>query len=337
MKKILLVILGLAVLYRESFLARFFQDDFYLLDLARSTNPWVPIANFPFRPISVQIFYSFGAWLFGENPIGYHLLLFCLFSAGLLFLFKVSRHLLKNDFAAIIATAIFAFNVSLFPLFYWVAVSYFVLATFFVFGSANFYLGDSQRSFWLAVLFFILGLFSNELVMVLPALLVLLRFSRKVIPFFLIDICFLIFRLVISPFPKAADYALDFSLKFIGTFRWYALRVLNLPEGRAAYSLEMIILLIMMVVVLILAIRYFSVRRLLFAASWFFIGALPFFFLPNHMSAYYLTISLFGPAVFLAEGLAKNKGLAVCFLGVYIMMTVLGLEALSSTHWIILK
>lgn len=315
MKKFILLILGLAFLYRDSFMAKFFQDDFLLLKLAKTTNPFIPIQNFPYRPLSVQLFYSLDL-----SPLGFHLLLFSIFVGALYFVYKLSNWQ---------TAVIYAFNISLFPLFYWVATSYFVLAAFFTFGSAYFY---KNSKILLSLTFFILGLLSNEIVIVLPLLLLLTKISKKVLWFFIVDGLYLLFRTRLS-LPQAQDYTLDFSFRFFSTFKWYFLRIFNLPEGRAAMNPFIIGLFILLILIFLLNYKRFSFKRLLWAICWFLLGALPFFFLPNHMSSYYLTISLFGPAVFIGQYLAKSK----FFLVIYILMTVIGLEALSKTHWIILK
>ena len=325
MKRFFLLLAAfLAILYRNAFFARFFQDDFLLLQLAKSGNIFTPIANFPYRPLSIQIFYGFGFKLFGENPFGYHLLLFLIFIAALFFVYKLSNWQ---------TTVIYAFNVSLFPLFYWVAASYFVLAAFFVFGAVYFY---KKQNFVIAFLFFLFGLLSNEIIVVLPLLLLLTKISKKVWIFFFVDALYLLFRMRLA-LPQAKDYTLDFSLKFLTTFKWYFLRIFNLPEGRSAMNSLILVLFIFLIFILLASYKNFSLKKFIFGISWFFIGALPFFFLPYHMSAYYLTISLFGPAVFMSSLFNSNRKLGIIFLVLYLLLTVFGLDALSKTHWIILK
>lgn len=325
MKKFfLLLTVSLAFFYRDAFFARFFQDDFLLLQLVKSGVFFRPIANFPYRPVSIQIFYGFCFKLFGENPFGYHVLLFLIFIAALFFVYKLSNWQ---------TVVIYAFNVSLFPLFYWVAASYFVLAAFFTFGAVYFYKNSKILP---ALLFFVFGLLSNEIVVVLPLLLLLTKISKKVWVFFLIDVLYLLFRMRLS-LPQAQDYALDFSLKFLATFKWYFLRIFNLPEGRLAMNPLIFVLFVFLILILLTSYKNFSLKKFIFGISWFFIGALPFFFLPYHMSAYYLTISLFGPAVFISSLFNSNRKLAIIFLTFYLLLSVFSLEALSQTHWIILK
>ena len=172
-----LAIVGLLILlYKDSFISRFFQDDFLLLKLAQSENFFAPIANFPYRPVSINLFYSLGHSLFGPNVIGFHLLNFAFLVGALIFIFLLVKEILQDEKQALFAVFLYAFNISLFPLFYWVATSYFTLVAFFVFGGLYFYF---RKNHILSFLFFILALLSNELAVVFPALLFLLSSYLK--------------------------------------------------------------------------------------------------------------------------------------------------------------
>src|SRR3989344_62498 len=317
------LIFGLIILYRDSLFARFFQDDFILKNIALTRGLLEPIANFPYRPIAIQLFYNLS-----DTPVFLHMFLFFTFLAGLFYIFKITK--------SYTTVLLYAFNISLFPLFYWVATSYFSILFLEIFLGAYLYLKNRNKP---ALLVFVAALLTNELAIVFPALLVLLDFLyknlnlKKIFPFIFLSLCYLPFRLLISPFPQVDDYKLDFSLKFFATARWYALRIFNLPEGIRNNPL-IIILFALLIVLVLLNIKRLNLKLLAFSVIWFFVGALPFFFLPNHMSAYYLTISLFGPMVFLAEIVKKFKPV---FLTIYIILSFLGLEFLKTSHWIILK
>ena len=242
------------------------------------------------------------------------------FLGGLYLIYKIT----KSYFVVFLV----AFNISLFPLFYWVATSYFSLAFFFVFAALYFN----------SLPIFILGLFTNELIVVFPILYLLWSWFKnkieikRVFPFFLVSALYLPLRVMLVPFPKATDYAIEIG-KFIPTFRWYSLRIFNLPEGIRNQNI-ILVLFAALVLLVILNFKNFKLKSFIFGVSWFFVGALPFFFLPGHMSAYYLTISLFGPMVFLSDLLKKYR---VLFLTIYVLMAFLGLEFLKTSHWIILK
>lgn len=343
----LAIILGLVVLYCSSFTSPFFQDDFELLSLARQGDAFMPIPNFPYRPLAIQVFYSIGSLFSGTNPLGFHLLSFLFFVGLLAFIYLLAEKILGRGLGAKLTVVLYAFNISLFPLFYWVATSYFALAAFFVFGGAYFYLRGGNFLL-LATAFFVLGLLSNELVLVFPGLLYLLDYvtgrrnwSRWLV-FLVIDVFYFVLRFLLSGMPTAPDYALNLGLRFFATFRWYFLRIFNLPEGVRLGATPAIYLLFV-ILITILLVRLWQERKrvqarlIVFSGLWFFFGALPFYFLPGHMSAYYLTLALFGPSVFVGKLLDSSRKTALFFCGVYILLAVLGLDFLSQTHWIILK
>lgn len=79
-----------------------------------------------------------------------------------------------------------------------------------------------------------------------------------------------------------------------------------------------------------------NIKLILFGGAFFVLSAMPFFFLPNHMSSYYLSMALFGPALIAGE-ILKGRKLIILFCLLYLLLTLLGLNFLSQTHWIILK
>lgn len=335
MKKWLSLLVTLvAVIYRDSFTSPFFQDDRILLNL-----PLTPIANFPYRPLSQPIFYQLNYVLFGLNPLGFHLVLFLFFTGTVFLIFSLAKQILKTDLKAFVATVFYAANISLFANFYWIATSYFTVGAFFFFLTIYLYLHKKALA---AFLSFLLALGSNEMAFILPIIFLLLGWFRTFWPkslwlYFLFLPVLLVGRLVLG-LPQAVDYTL--SLNFLPTLRWYLFRALNLPEGvqrttsPALYFVFVIFILLF--VVSLLRYRKISFRLLIFGLAFFLLGALPFFFLPGHMSSYYLTIALFGPALIFGE-IVSGKKLTALILVSYLALTVLGLEFLSQTHWIILK
>lgn len=339
--------LVLIVFYFPAFFGHFFQDDFLLLKLARG-NPLAILPHFPFRPVAIQLYFGLGLALFGQNPFGFHLLLFLFFLAGLYFAGEVTRHLFPNEITPVLI--FYAANVSLFPLFYWVATSYFTLALFFFFASLFLFLQKSRSSLVGSILLFAAGLLSNEIILVTPVLFCLFLWLnhqkipwRKIAWFVVVDLSYLLFRLGYTSAPLASDYRLDFSLRFLATFRWYFLRLFNLPEGikirggaEIYFLFEFFVFIVFLRSIFLWQQGKFPGRYGLFALAWFFVGALPFFFIPGHMSAYYLTLSLFGPAVFLTKLFDQSK-LLLLVLIVYLGLSLLGLSYLAQTHWIILR
>lgn len=307
-----------------------------------------PIPDFHFTPVSNQLFYGLTKILFGPNPLAFHLVLFLFSSLTLLLVHQISRHLLKNNLKAYMSVFFYALNVSLFANYYWVAISYFVIGGFFFFLTVFAYI--KQGIFWklVTIAALVCAFLSNEIGYLLPAVLLLCdmyqsRFKRSWIVLAAITSVVAIIRWLLVPKPVGQNYLLAFNWQVISTIRWYLLRVFNLPEG-VRFSQQPEILILFVVFILLLAIvalwrfkaKSYPLRLTLFAAAWFLIGALPFYFLPNHMSAYYLTIALLGPALLFSELLAVKK-IWLLALGVYLLLSWSGLLFLQKTHWIILK
>ena len=339
--KFLLLIFLVIFIYRDSFTARFFQDDKILLNL-----PLAIVPNFPFRPISQQIFYQVCQKIFGLNPCGYHLVLFGFFLGTLGFVYHLAKRILGDKSKAMTAVFFYALNVSLFANFYWIATSYFTIGAFFFFACLLFYL---KGKFWLALATYLLALGSNEIALVLPGVLVGMRvmgppageardvgeMGKRKLWFFLGSWPVILIGRAMIGLPKAADYVLDFN--FLPAFRWYILRALNLPEGvDSAGTIFYFLFFIFCLVLVISLVKNFNWRVLVFGLIFFVLGAFPFFFLPDHMSSYYLTMALFGPAIIYGQVFTDKKVLFLAGL-VYLALTIYGLEFLSQTHWIILK
>lgn len=335
--------MGLLVIYWPSFTAPFFQDDFELLAQRGEWFTAVPVYHY--HPISNQIFYSLANNIFGSTPLGFHVALFGITVTSLLVIYFLANDLLRDRTIALLTVFFFGFNVSLFPNFYWIAISYFVFGGFFFFCTVWLFLKNSRISNFFSIIAFLAAFLSNELTIIIPAVLTLIswyrkRFSPKLIAFWVIGSLLLLFKRFVVGFSPEPVYQTHFDFAAISTFRWYLLRALNLPEGiRNGADFSVVFLTTVFIVILALTAIFAkkkNPRLLLFGLGWFLLGALPFYFLPQHMSAYYLTLALFGPAVLFAYYCRQTRltGPAVV---VYLLLTYFGLNFLSQTHWIILK
>lgn len=335
---VFLIIILLVIIYQPSFVSPFFQDDKLLLEISRSGNILQPAKYFPYRPVSLQTFYFISLKLFGFSVFFYHMMLFIFFSGSLFLIRSIAKDLLKNSRKANLTVFFYALNVSIFPLFYWIATSYYSIGAFFFFLTIYLYL---KKSHWV-IASLILALGSNEIAFILPFILILTSWYKKYWPKILVLLSvitgvLLVLRIFSVGFPKNSVYTLQMNFQFFSTLRWYVLRAFNLPEGiRGDQSVILFSLFAIFLLLLIISLKKRpSIRLLIYGASFFILGAFPFFFLPNHMSSYYLTISLFGSSLIISELLSKKLMLPAIL--VYILMAVFGLSFLASTHWIILK
>ncbi len=341
--KILLIIGLVAVVYRDSFTSRFFQDDKLNLQLAATRDflAVIPGANH-FRPVSVQGFYFLGEIISGYNPLGYHLIEFVIFAGTLILIYKSALLITANKNKSILISFLYALNISLFANFYWIANSQFVIGGFLFF--LCFLLFYHKKYSWLVIPTFIIGLAGNEqiltLIFILPIISIICKktFSKNI---FMI-LCFLGLgwiglRTFLFKFPVNADYAISLNpITAVKTFRWYVLRSLNLPEA-VKFSADWFFTGAFVLFLVALFKKNIDWRLILTGAFWFVVTLGIFIFLPNHMSAHYLTVALFGSSLIIGELLSKNKNILFLSLVLYLFLTVQGLEFLSKTHWIILK
>lgn len=340
------IILLTAILYWPSFTSPFFQDDVIFLKSPKITDIFTTIPDGIWRPLSFQVFYTAGKFLFGLNPLPFHLILFFFSSLSLFLIFSLSKKIFKGEKKALVSVFLYALNISLFANFYWVATSYFVLGGFFIFLSLYFFF--CKNSVYLSVISFILSLLSNEIAFVLPLLLILFswylkKFQKSLVVFGLIDLVYIYLKALHFGLPQKSVYKIEF-LSFFANFRWYLFRAFNLPEGIKRSSDLTIFLLFMLFLILFILgfyLRFKSgklkYRLPLFSFLFFIFGAFPFFFLPMHMSSYYLTVSLLGSSLLFSEIFSVNSKILIFSLLVYLLLSVRGLTFLQETHWIILK
>lgn len=341
--KFFLLLLLVGLIYRDSFTARFFQDDKLNLELAATKNflAVIPGANH-FRPVSVQGFYFLGETLFGYDPLGYHLLGFGIFSATLFLVFQTAKLITNNQKQSLIITFLYATNISLFANFFWIANSQFVIGGFFFFLSLLLFY--SKKIAWLTAPMFLLGLASNEqilsLVFVLPVLSFLFKkpFPKYVyVAIVTLGIVWAGFKVFAFGMPTTADYAINLNpVTAIQTFRWYVLRALNLPEG-VKLTTDWLFTGAWILFLFSLIKRKVNWKLILTGVFWFIVTLGIFIFLPKHMSAHYLTIALFGSSLIISELLPKKNIFLSAALALYLFLTVRGLDFLARTHWIILK
>lgn len=347
---IVLIALLVAFIYYDSWNSRFFQDDkIHFRIISTSANFLAPTANWPYyRPVAINLFYTLSKTLFGTNPFGYHLILFLAFTATLFCFAHLAKTFLKSNRRALVGTLFYATNVSLFGDFYWIAKSYLVLGSLFMFLSVLAYQKKSRWWFLISAASLTLALGSNELGFVLPGLFLLTDWLKKRWPgmrFILLTglALFLgVWRYFLVGVPKDADYTIHIGLVNLSTVKWYLFRLINLPEAvqRDKDAVLWVGVSVFLAVTLFFAVRYRNWRRnwrlFVFGTLWFFAAAAPHFLMPEHISSQYLAVSLFGPALILGEIAILNYWLILLFAG-YLLSTWRGLDFLRHTHWLILK
>ncbi len=227
----------------------FSQDDFFHLntvadkELTDITGFFIlKQAEYAFyRPLSRETFNLIMYKLFNLNPFPYHLVnLFLIVAIGVL-LFQLAHKIFKNQITASIAVLIYLLssvhNVEI----YYLASVQTLLATFFILLCTLFYLifkaSQKQKFYILSIISFSLAIFSHEIAITLPIILLILeiflykKVSLHLIWYFLISFIYLISTSLFTSLPPQSVYQPIFNLKtFINSLGWYILWSFGISE-----------------------------------------------------------------------------------------------------------
>ncbi len=364
---IFLIVLGL---YFPVFSLYFSQDDFFHLKMSQAESigdflgffsPKNPYGYSFYRPLTTQV-YLFGIrFLFGLQPLFFHLVAFVFFLANLLLVFKIVERIVRNRNLGFLAAFLYAINASNLGSLAYIAVFEEIGMTFFFFLSFWFYL---QKKKW-ALLTFILALLSRETAIIFPLLLIFYEWMlgkkewQKTFPFWLILFLYGFLRIGMG-LPNASVYQSVFSLnKICNSFFWYLLWGVGLPEMLVDfvgpgfeispnlfnwYRTEMTIILGASLLFLFLAVVAISklpkknYKKEIFLVVWFLATLLPVVFWPWHKFSYYLTVPLLGLLGFiivLLKNLPKFLMALTVFLLAVISLTTINLS--WRTYWVITR
>lgn len=328
-------------LYRDTIGAYFFQDDWFSLRISNVTNIrdfagfFIPRKDvIYYRPLGMQIPFFFIQRVFGINPFPFHLLTYITHALNILLVFTLLKLIKKDLFISLLGAFMYGLSAVFYTPMFWPATYAFILGPAFFFISFIFFilsLQNKQKKYYLFSLgAFFLGLFTNEMVIVLPLILffyqIYLRKTnlRKLLPYFLTASVLLIMRFLIFRPPVTGSYQLELGKEIFTNLRGYLLWSYNWPEEMKAqflnfrqinpvfikefpfyFSVFMITILINLLLLFIIPSVCILINRkwkfiflFFFCLIWFVTGLLPVLFFTNHTFSYYLPISLFGLLLF---------------------------------------
>lgn len=326
-------------LFRGAFNIYFFQDDFFFFLITRVNN-WIDVARFfiPrsdvqfYRPLSSEIYYCFANLLFGNQPLGYHLVGFIFYVLTIILVFQIGRQLLRNKITIYLFTLFWATSVIHYDSLYWIANFSYLLITFIYLSAFYLFLKDSLGSILQVIFIFFLGLLTNEFILGLPVTLfiysILFKKNNKKNSWFFpvmfsLLILYLIVRFLIFPSDNHL-YPYYFDKSVISSLRWFMLYFFGFPEAVKHYMInfysfsgqfldrfykEVLVMMVnSLVFVLIFAffplISYFrnksslNIKYLLFSVIWILVNLFPIIFIPSQISPHRGTISFFGFLLF---------------------------------------
>ena len=311
----------LFIIYWPSLTTWFFADDFGWLNLRHDV---VSIGDLPsalfaakahgnMRPLGENLYWLGFSWLFGVDPLPFHICAFLTQAVSLLLLGAIVGRLVESRVAAFAAQLLWLVNCGLAPALGWSSVYNQILCAFFLllaFYLMLLYAETGGRAFWIGQwVAFGLGLGALETNVVYPALagVYALFFARKlrkkVLPMFAVSTLAVWAHYRFAPPPSGGLYAPRVDARLFDTFWTYWTWVLG-PVRFAAFGWTQSGLaasLTALITVGAVALVVWSLHRReyagLFGLAWFAISLAPYLVLPDHKMDYYLAVPSIGIAM----------------------------------------
>lgn len=349
----LLTLLGLLV-YRGIFNGFFFMDDFYFLSisqahsLAEFIKLLIPIRFTPYRPVSQQLFFFTFDKIFGLNPLPYHIFIMIIHIINSYLVYKICSQIIKQKSTCRIISLMYVVSPIHFIGLFSITGSYVIFGLFYTWLSIWLWLkfesAHKPRFYLFSLASFILAVFSAEISAGLILVIFLISKLKKKIILLLPFGLLILINLIINKFWAGAPQndAFSFQLKSLPqTFRWYLLRALGLPEGiKNGYWWEKLSLylgLIFFIIVIIYStiknrkILYQKRISLLKYLLWIIVGAIPYYFMSNHLNPIYFSLSLVGFFLLISTIILEKYIKITLF--IFIAMSIVGVNLLFHTHW----
>lgn len=325
-------------LYRDSFNAYFFQDDWFTLQISNAKSIsdffyfFIPRTDvIYYRPLGMQIPFFVIRRIFGINPLPFHILTFLTHAVNVILVFLLVQLLVKRDDSALLSSFFYATSSVHYTPFFWSSTYAFVLGpTAYFLSSILFllFLKEKKKNYYLASLaIFIFGLLTNEMLAVLPIILLLYSFIFKkrvslvsFLPYIFLVIMLYIARFVMFKPPTFGPYQLGVGRHLFTNIKTYFLWSYNWSEiateqmvhlfifnskflkefpnyvfvSLSTFFISILLFYVFPLVIIIYKKNKEFWRLAIFGITWFIIGLSPVLFFPAHKFSYYLPISLVG-------------------------------------------
>ena len=123
---LLLTVLASLYLYKNSFSAYFFQDDWFTFSISKASNLkefirfFIPRTDvIYYRPLGMQVMFYFMKSIFGLNYIWYHLIIVFTHIFNIILVYYLFKLILNNYFTALLISFMYAISTIHFIPFYW--------------------------------------------------------------------------------------------------------------------------------------------------------------------------------------------------------------------------
>ncbi len=355
---VIIVFVVLLWLYIPSLDFHFFLDDYGLLHSGhvdsvsgffRSFHPvrlgvdeFVPF----YRPLSQVIYFWLMQLIVGWNPLYYHFIGLVMLGLISFTVYLITTHLSEDALAGFFGAILFAVCTTHGITQLWISLTQDLIVVFLMATSFYVYLLSLQKGKALhraaSAALFVLALLSMEHAIILPGLLLLVelvysrpkdmeetkRLVARLLPFALIALAYLVFRMAYIDLPRSGSYKVAiglFALRNLGRYLLIASNsflagVLGVPsmdtllKGGAdqggSWGVAWVKFSVVVIGMTWLAWRYQwrLKREALFALGWFGISMLPVLFLPHHFYLYYLLSASVGFVFLVARWLSSAVG-----------------------------
>lgn len=310
------------LLYWPGLTAWFQKDDFAWLGLRRLLDRnehdlwWVlfaPLAQGTVRTLSERVFFLSFYSLFELHALPYRLLVFATEAATLALLCLVCMRLTRSRAAGFWAAVLWTVNSTVAFVMSWTAIYYELLCSF-VFLLAFLlllkYIETGERRFYVGQwIVFLLGFGVLELNVVYPALALAYGLCcargaiRQILPLFIPSAIYTVLHTLAAPFAASGPYKMYWNLSVFSTF-WTYWKIALGPNRLIYLGIYPSALRSLLTIALMAGIFGFLAWKLwrrqwlaAFFAAWFVIVLAPLLPLRDHISDYYLTVPLLGPAM----------------------------------------
>jgi len=362
-----LTLLLSVIIFSASLHFYFFQDDWFVLNWVESQN-FLSFFNFRtdiiyWRPLSMPILFFMAHKLFSLNAFAFHLVSFGLFSILTLTIYKLTMAIFNDKKIALISAMLYATSPIHFISLSWFSTTSYIVGPIFEALSIISFISFSKNkniSFYaLSILFFLLGIASSEFALVLPFVIITYCFfyGKKInyklfLPFFTVNIAYLILRFIIFPIPAKGDYALSLDLAQVNNFVWYLIWSLGIPErfkvlifpGLPDQSIKILTQFwqITAPFALFVFLAFFNISKLFkntkllfFSLVWFCVNLLPVIFLSNHSYPVYLSFAGLGIIFVLANLIGRYKYPYLIFaVLLWLIVSFESVRFTGNSHWI---
>lgn len=253
------------VLFLPSFFVFFTHDDFFHFVIADTDSlkgflnffniKTSPLGHGFYRPLTTQVFYFLGRYVFDLSPFWMHAISYLFFTGIVILVYHLINFVFRDRKAAILGAFLYSTSSIHFMSLYFLGAFQEIGMAFFVLLSVLFYIKSNSIKDWkylLSLMFFMLALMSKETSVITPFLAVTVRlflrfrnikrleykkvtdFIRaeisRILPYAGILMVYLYFRIFHYGFIQGDSYVWDFSPRILNSLFWYGLWSFNIPE-----------------------------------------------------------------------------------------------------------